>query len=134
MKYPSLETLTERNLAQIQAALPNVEPQGKGILEVMARMHAGAMHSAYGMIDYHTQQLFPQSASGERPLRGAFLDNLLKRLQGLGFQHGPALSSKAPLPALLAVTAFGSETGGGYGDRFGHGGQHGSQGQRNCRG
>ena len=71
MKFPSLETLTQRNLAQIQTQFPDLEAEGKGILEVLARMHASAMHLAYGMIDYQTQQLFPQTATGE------FLDNLL---------------------------------------------------------
>lgn len=71
MKFPTLETLEQRNLAQVQASFPELEPQGKGILELMAKMHAQAMHMAYGMIDYHVKQLFPQTATGE------FLDNLL---------------------------------------------------------
>lgn len=71
MDFPSLETLEQRNIRQIALKFPHLEPQGKGILEAMARMHAGAMHLVYGMIDYHVQQLFPQSAEA------AFLDNLL---------------------------------------------------------
>ncbi|WGK69442.1 baseplate J/gp47 family protein [Candidatus Haliotispira prima] len=74
MDFPTLETLEQRNLARIHAKFPEVEPgnpTGKGILEVMARMHANAMHLAYGMIDWHTRQLFPQTAEGR------YLDNLL---------------------------------------------------------
>ncbi len=46
-------------------------PDSIHFLEVMALLHANAMHPAYGMINYHVQQLFPQTAEGQ------FLDNLL---------------------------------------------------------
>ena len=59
---------------------------------MMARMHASAMHLAYGMIDYHTQQLFPQTATGQ------FLDNLL---------------AWRPLPRLSAKKAKGTVTASG---------------------
>ncbi len=44
MNFPTLETLEQRNLAQIKTQFPDLESEGKGILEVMARMHASAMH------------------------------------------------------------------------------------------
>ena len=89
MKFPTLETLEQRNLAQVHSQFPDLEPQGKGVLELMARMHAQAMHMAYGMIDYHVRQLFPQTATG------AFLDNLL---------------TWRPLARLAAKRANGSAT------------------------
>ena len=96
MTFPTLQTLEQRNLAQIKAQFPNLEPEGQGILEVMARMHASAMHLAYGMIDYHTQQLFPQTATGQ------FLDNLL------AWRPLPRLSAKKAKGTVTAAGKVGS--------------------------
>lgn len=68
MSYPrpSLTALIERNRADIEARLPGADSGLKhSVLGVLATMHAGAIHGAYGHLDWQARQLLPDTAEGE---------------------------------------------------------------------
>lgn len=63
---PSLTTLIERGRADIEARLPGADSGLKhSVLGVLATVHAGAMHGAYGYLDWQARQLLPDTAESE---------------------------------------------------------------------
>ncbi len=69
---PTLSDLIERDRADIDARLPGADSKlRRSTLDVLARMHAGALNGAYGFIDWVSRQIFPDSAEAEELARWA---------------------------------------------------------------
>lgn len=60
---PSLQELIERSVADIEARLPGTDARlRRSNLNVLARVHAGAVHQLYGYIAYLAEQLMVDTA------------------------------------------------------------------------
>ena len=69
---PTLSELVERNRGDIETRLPGADSRLRhSVLDVLARMHGGAMSGAYGYVDFLARQLFPDTADGEYLARHA---------------------------------------------------------------
>jgi len=65
---PSLPTLIERNLSSIESRLPGSDPRLRfSLLNVIASMHAGAVHSLYGNLSWNSREMIPVTASDVAP-------------------------------------------------------------------
>lgn len=63
LSRPTLAELIERAAADIEAQLPGADARlRRSFLNVLARMHGGAMHSLYGYLGWASQQLFVDTA------------------------------------------------------------------------
>lgn len=69
---PTLEQLNDRAQADVAARLPGAEPlAARGNLQVLTRVHAGAVHGQYGYLGYLAAQLMPDTAEAEYLARWA---------------------------------------------------------------
>lgn len=63
---PSLPELIERAVTDIETRLPGTDARlRRSNLNVLARVHAGAVHSLYGYLDYLALQLMVDTADGQ---------------------------------------------------------------------
>lgn len=63
---PTLQTLIDRIEADIEARLPGTDAGvRRTVFNTLARVHAGAMHSLYGYLDYLSKQVIYTTAEAE---------------------------------------------------------------------
>lgn len=63
---PTLSELIARNRGDIETRLPGADSALRhSVLDVLARMHGGAMSGAYGYLDFLARQILPDTADGE---------------------------------------------------------------------
>jgi len=63
---PDLPTLIDRAAADIESRLPGADARlRRSNLNVLARMHAGAVHGLYGYLDWISRQILPDTADAE---------------------------------------------------------------------
>jgi uncharacterized phage protein gp47/JayE len=63
---PTLSELIDRNRGDIETRLPGADSALRhSVLDVLARMHGGAMSGAYGYLDFLARQILPDTADGE---------------------------------------------------------------------
>ena len=63
---PSLQTLIDRIEADIEARLPDADAGvRRTVFNTLARVHAGALHSLYGYLDYLSRQVIYTTAEAE---------------------------------------------------------------------
>jgi uncharacterized phage protein gp47/JayE len=63
---PTLSDLIARNRSDIETRLPGADSALRhSVLDVLARMHGGAMSGAYGYLDFIARQILPDTAEGE---------------------------------------------------------------------
>lgn len=63
---PTLSDLIARNRGDIETRLPGADSALRhSVLDVLARMHGGAVSGVYGYLDFLARQLFPDTADGE---------------------------------------------------------------------
>ncbi len=63
---PTLSDLIERNRGDIDTRLPGADSALRhSVLDVLARMHGGAVSGVYGYLDFLSRQIFPDTADGE---------------------------------------------------------------------
>lgn len=63
---PTLSDLIARNRGDIETRLPGADSGLRhSVLDVLARMHGGAVSGIYGYLDYLARQIFPDTADGE---------------------------------------------------------------------
>ena len=53
----SLADLEQKNINRAATLFEGLEPQGKGIIETLARLRAAIEYSSQGMIEWHMRQL-----------------------------------------------------------------------------
>ena len=88
---PSLSDLVERARSDIEARLPGADARLRhSVLDVLARTHAGATAGLYGLLDYLSRQLMPDSAEGEYLARWASI---------WGVRRKPAVAAEASATA-----------------------------------
>lgn len=69
---PTLPDLIDRAASDIESRLPGTDARlRRSNLNVLARMHAGAVHGLYGMLDWLSRQVLPDSAEAEYLARWA---------------------------------------------------------------
>lgn len=69
---PTLSDLIARNRGDIETRLPGADSSLRhSVLDVLARMHGGAMSGAYGYLDFLSRQIFPDTAEAEYLARHA---------------------------------------------------------------
>lgn len=69
---PTLPDLIDRAASDIESRLPGTDARlRRSNLSVLARMHAGAVHGLYGMLDWLSRQVLPDSAEAEYLARWA---------------------------------------------------------------
>ncbi|QDH35860.1 baseplate J/gp47 family protein [Porphyrobacter sp. YT40] len=62
---PTLSDLIARNRGDIETRLPGADSGLRhSVLDVLARMHGGAVSGVYGYLDFLARQLFPDTADG----------------------------------------------------------------------
>lgn len=84
---PPLNDLTERSIADIEARLPGTDARlRRSNLNVLARVHAGAAHGLYGMLDWLAKQLMYDTAEGAILDRGASIWLTQKRIPAAAAQ------------------------------------------------
>jgi len=60
---PTLQELVDRAAGDIQARLPGTDARlRRSNLEVLSRVHSGAVHGLYGRLDFLSQQILPDTA------------------------------------------------------------------------
>lgn len=63
---PTLSDLIARNRGDIETRLPGADSALRhSVLDVLARMHGGAVSGVYGYLDFLARQIFPDTADGE---------------------------------------------------------------------
>lgn len=63
---PSLTEMIEQLVRDIESRLPGADARlGRSVLDVLARVDAGALYSLYGYIDFISRQVIPDSAEAE---------------------------------------------------------------------
>ncbi|MFO6448907.1 baseplate J/gp47 family protein [Erythrobacter sp. NE805] len=63
---PTLSELIERSRGDIETRLPGADSALRhSVLDVLARMHGGAMSGVYGYLDFLARQILPDTADGE---------------------------------------------------------------------
>lgn len=63
---PTLAELIERASADIESRLPGTDPRlRRANVQVLARMHAGALHGLYGYLDWIARQILPDTSDAE---------------------------------------------------------------------
>src|SRR5262245_61945516 len=63
---PTLSELVDRAAADIEARLPGTDARlRRSVLNVLARMQAGAVHGLYGAIEFLPRQIIPAQAEPE---------------------------------------------------------------------
>lgn len=63
---PTLSDLIERNRSDIETRLPGADSALRhSVLDVLARMHGGALSGAYGYLDFLARQILPDTAESE---------------------------------------------------------------------
>ena len=69
---PSLQQLIDRAVADISSRLPGADARvRRSNLNVLARVHAGAMHELYGELDWVSRQIVPDNCDDDMLLRWA---------------------------------------------------------------
>ena len=69
---PSLSTLIERSLADIESRLPGADARlRRSNLNVMSRMHAGGLHGLYGYLAWIAKQILPDECDEDMLVRHA---------------------------------------------------------------
>jgi uncharacterized phage protein gp47/JayE len=69
---PTLSEITARNRGDIETRLPGADSALRhSVLDVLARMHAGAASSLYGYLDFLARQIMPDTADGAHLARWA---------------------------------------------------------------
>lgn len=92
---PTLAELIERAIGDVETRLPGTDARlRRSNLNVLARVHAGAVHGLYGNLDFIARQVFPDSAEAE----------FLERWSGVW-----GVSRKAAAAAKGNVTFTGSD-------------------------
>ena len=62
---PSLSELIERGRGDIETRLPGADSRLRhSVLDVLARMHGGALSGTYGYLDFLARQILPDTAEG----------------------------------------------------------------------
>ncbi len=63
---PTLSDLIARNRGDIETRLPGADSALRhSVLDVLARMHGGAVSGVYGYLDFLARQIFPDTAEGD---------------------------------------------------------------------
>ncbi len=63
---PTLSELIERDRSDLETRLPGADARLRNsVLDVLARMHAGAAAGLYGYLDYLARQILPDTAEGD---------------------------------------------------------------------
>lgn len=63
---PTLAQLQERIAADIASRLPGTDPRLRNtVLNILARVEAGAVHGLYGFLDWQSRQILPDTADAE---------------------------------------------------------------------
>lgn len=89
---PDLPTLIERAEADIETRLPGADARlRRSNLNVLARVHSGAIHGLYGYLEWMARQVIPDTAEGAILERHATI---------WGVERKPA----APATGLISVT------------------------------
>ena len=69
---PSLQQLIDRAVADISSRLPGADARvRRSNLNVLSRVHAGAMHELYGELDWMSRQIVPDNCDDDMLLRWA---------------------------------------------------------------
>jgi uncharacterized phage protein gp47/JayE len=77
---PTLSDLIARDRADLDARLPGADSRlRRSTLDVLARTHAGALHGAYGYLDYIAEQILPDTADAEHLARWATIFGLTRK-------------------------------------------------------
>lgn len=103
---PPLNDLTERSVADIEARLPGTDARlRRSNLNVLARVHAGAAHGLYGMLDWLAKQLMYDTAEGAILDRGASIWLTQKRITAAAAQGSVSFvgTNGAVIPAGTAL-------------------------------
>lgn len=67
---PTLTELVERARDDFDARVPGADSRlRRSVLDVLARVHAGALNGLYGLIDFMWRQIFPDTAEAEQLAR-----------------------------------------------------------------
>lgn len=77
---PQLTTLIDRAVADIESRLPGTDARlRRSNLNVLARVHAGAVHGLYGYLDWLSRQVIYDTAEAEWLERWASIWNIARR-------------------------------------------------------
>lgn len=77
---PTLSQLVERARDDIDTRLPGADSRlRRSVLDVLARVHAGATHGLYGLLDWLWRQLFPDTAEADSLARWAAIWGLTRK-------------------------------------------------------
>lgn len=91
---PTLTELVDRARDDFDGRIPGADSRlRRSVLDVLARMHAGAMNGLYGLLDFMWRQIFPDTAEAEQLARWAAIWGVTR---------------KAATPAIGNVTLTGT--------------------------
>jgi len=77
---PSIQTLIDRAAGDIESRLPGADARlRRSVTNVLAKMHAGAVHGLYGYLDWLALQLMPDTAEQEHLERWASIWGVSRR-------------------------------------------------------
>lgn len=72
LNRPTLQALIDRAIADISSRLPGTDARvRRSNLNVLSRVHAGAMHELYGELDWVSRQILPDTCDDDVLLRWA---------------------------------------------------------------
>lgn len=103
---PDLPTLIERAIADIESRLPGADARlRRSNLNVLARVHAGAVHGLYGYLDWIAKQILVDTAEAEILERHAIIWLPSGRTPAL-YAVGQVVASGAEGTVIPAGTLF----------------------------
>jgi uncharacterized phage protein gp47/JayE len=107
---PELTELITRAQADIESRLPGADAGlRRSLLNVLARMHAGAVHGLYGHLDWIARQIIPDTADAEHLERWASIF-AIGRLAATYAAGNVTLTGSGTVPAgAVLVRADGAE-------------------------
>lgn len=103
---PTLSALIDRARSDIETRLPGADSRLRhSVLDVLARMHAGAVAGLYGYLDNLAEQLFEDTATGDYLARRAAVRGLRKKAAVASVLTATATGTPgAPIDAATGLT------------------------------
>lgn len=89
---PTLSDLIERSRGDIETRLPGADSALRhSVLDVLARMHGGAVSGVYGYLDFLARQILPDTADGEFLARHASIWGIRRKAAVAATATGTAI-------------------------------------------
>lgn len=100
---PTLSALITRDRADLNARLPGADARLRhSVLDVLARMHAGAMNDLYGYANWISRQIHPDTADGDILARHAARRGIIRK--AASYAAGVATATGTDGTAIPAET------------------------------